>query len=771
MGPEESVEAIWRLIAATVGEFEDRRVLPTGAAVKSLAQVTLGHKIVESDFGFRTFKRLVTAGADAGYVRLVSVHKNSDFVLGTVNTEFRILAEVVQHLTDRGGIAKGAYIKPMLSDALGVYFDQSALGYRTFKEFCTAAQRAGYVTVDTSEATDFTVTVPDRPAIDSRASLKLVSGADVDEPQVVERLSDESVETADDKLIGPILLDEAFASLRNIITERHDNGESTSASQSKGLLIRRHPGFSERALRYTRFTEFLLDAEQAGYVVLRERPGHGRSVIDLFPPVSQGVSFADIQFGYASAGAESARAPQLLLEGFYDNREVVRSLVEGSEYIVLGHKGSGKSAIGEHLVRRAAGDPDLFVDLIDLKDFPYGTLSQLAADDSSPQLARLSWRWLLLLRVFQVMLTDSGANPLDVAECERLKRQLSKQGLIPSRNLTELSLRSVNVAIKGGLAAIGDASVNAEYATRQVQLTDAAGRVEQIASNFSTDSRHIHVIDGLDELLSPDDRTYASLSALLGEVESLNDAFYRVGSAVKIVLLCRADLYERLSSPNKNKIRQNFAVILRWSTGSDEPDEPDEPDEASLEALLLHRAKLSGYVGTDPIRDLLPHKASVGKHQTDMWPYLIEHTRQTPRDLIALLTKIQRKVGRSAVTTSVIQKALNEYSTEYFVPELKDELQGYLKPEHVDDVFNLFSALRRRSFTVESLETLASARGLDLPVFEAVQILFECSAIGHDSSSGAKAHEFRYLNSNLSVNPALPLIVHRGAWWALSLNS
>lgn len=743
----EAAQDIWKLLAETVRDLEERRLSPTGATVKSRAQVALGRKIVETDFGFKTFKGLVSAGVDAGLLRFASVPKDSDFVLASVNYEFGVLAEVVEHSVERGGASLGAHIKPMLTDALGGYFDQSTLGYKTFKEFCVAAERAGYVVVlNASDMPDFALSVR-HPEMTESTSDSLA-------PPITPALSE-----------GPMLLDEAFVALRDIVLEKHESGIGISASQAKQQLVRLHANFTESGLRYARFGEFLRDAEQAGYVVLKERHGHGRSVVDLYPPIAPGVSFADIQFGYASAGAESARAPKLLLEGFYDNREITKSLVEGSEYIVLGHKGSGKSAIGEHLVRRADLDPDLFVDFIDLKDFPYGTLSELAADDSSQQLLRLSWRWLLLVRVFQMMLTDRGADPTDVVECERLAKTLAKQGLIPSKSLSELSLRSVNVAMKGGLAAVYGASLNAEFTTRQVQLTDAAGRLEQIASTFSTDSRHIHVIDGLDELLSPDDRTYASLSALLGEVESLNDAFYRVGSAAKIVLLCRSDLYERLSSPNKNKIRQNFAVALRWSAGS------DEPDESSLEALILHRAKLSGYTGDDPIRDLLPHKASVGKHQTDMWPYLVEHTRQTPRDLIALLTKIQRKVGRSAVTTSLIQKALNDYSTDYFVPELNDELQGYLKPGHVDDVFSLLSALRKRSFRLEDLESLAHLRGLDVPIVEAVQILFECSAVGHDRSSGPRAHEFRYLNPNLSVNPEFPLIVHRGAWWALSLQS
>ncbi|WP_369799746.1 P-loop ATPase, Sll1717 family [Cellulosimicrobium sp. I38E] len=251
----------------------------------------------------------------------------------------------------------------------------------------------------------------------------------------------------------------------------------------------------------------------------------------------------------------------------------------------------------------------------------------------------------------------------------------------------------------------------------------------------------------------------------MGEVESLNDVFFRLGSSAKIVLLCRFDLYERLSSPNKNKIRQNFAVSLRWSPSL------DESDDATLGGLILHRARLSGYVGDDPIRDLLPLNAPVGRRSQSMWEYLVDQTRHTPRDLIALLSKVQRRSDEGAVTTSQIQRALNDYSIEYFVPELKDELQGYLSTPHVDDVIGLLSSLRRRSFTVAQLTQLARDRGLTLPVLDAVQILFECSAVGQDSSADSKRHEFRYLNPNLAVHPEIPLVIHRGAWWALNLGS
>lgn len=726
------VGPVWRAIVATVRDLEDRGRKPKGAAVKSRAQVALGHKIIEQDYGFKSFKELVRGAESAGLIRF-GPDADSDITLATVNKEFAVLADVVTHLIERGGNPVGANVKPLLRDALGGTFSEAELGYRSFKEFATAAQTAGFVQViDKPEQSDF-------------------------------HLSSSGPVAAEEPAVNLGSLDASFEWLREVTIVQNQQGKSPFASVIKGQLKQEHPEFDERRLGYSKFSAFLQDAEQEGYVSLQGRAGHGKTVIDVFPPTGNGLVLGDIKFGYASAAAESVRDPGLVLEGFYDFKNVVSSILTGSEYLILGNKGSGKSSIGEHLVQRADSDPTLFVDFVDLKDFPYGTLSQLADDDSSQQVLRLSWRWLLLLRAFQSLLADSGADPEDGSEGVRLARELEKRGLLPSKSLSEMSLNSVSVAVKGGLPQLFEGSISGELATRQVQLTDAVRKLEQVVSQFRTPNRHIHVIDGLDELITPDERQYASLSALLGEIESVNDIYYRVGSAAKIVLLCREDLYERLTSPNKNKLRQNFSVALRWS-----PDWEGN-DGSELGGLIRQRAQLSGFVGDDPIRDLLPLKFSFDGTRSDMWPHLVSHTRQTPRDLITLLTKIQRRSSRSSATSSHVQKGLNDYSSEYFVPELKDELQGYLHPHQIDQVFGLLSGLRKRTFLAREVSRLAEDREVNVPVMDSLQILFDCSAIGHDRSQYGRLHEFKYMNPNLAINPREPLIVHRGAWWGLSL--
>jgi len=57
-------------------------------------------------------------------------------------------------------------------------------------------------------------------------------------------------------------------------------------------------------------------------------------------------NFLEIDFGYASAQLEGAGSPVLLLDGYFDLRDICKDIVDGAEFIILGYKGSCKSARG-----------------------------------------------------------------------------------------------------------------------------------------------------------------------------------------------------------------------------------------------------------------------------------------------------------------------------------------------------------------------------------------------------------------------------------------
>ena len=126
-----------------------------------------------------------------------------------------------------------------------------------------------------------------------------------------------------------------------------------------------------------------------------------------------------ISFGYASAEKESTRAPDLLVRGYFDLHEVCADALDGDHFLVLGYKGSGKSAIGERLRLLHVNDSQKFIQVLNLEDFPYATFSKLVGGPEAPQ-ARYptAWSWILLIYVLSSLESDAGVSPEFTAELE-----------------------------------------------------------------------------------------------------------------------------------------------------------------------------------------------------------------------------------------------------------------------------------------------------------------------------------------------------------------
>lgn len=742
----------------SISEFLiDRAFTPTATAVEPIFRDVVGPGFSEADFGFDSFYDLFAAATEyrlsstaplpqterrltAGHQQ-PRAHTPVQPTIPPLTEVFGLLREIVLRLEDRDQRPLAAVVKPFLRDALGGAFSEAAYGYRAFKDFLLAASEAGYVTLEQGEHDIVLATTPEDEILEDQTS-----GSRVPE-------------------VEPLSLDQAFDLLVQVVTAERDAGASTFAGRIKPILKRQSEGaFSERALGFSSFYDFLQQAEAQDLVRLQGRPGMNSSIIDIYPVAEGPVDFADIRFGYSSASAESVRDPGLLIEGFYDPRDIAKRLRSGPEFLVLGYKGSGKSSIAEHLRLLSGGDSDLMVDLIDLRDFPIETLRTIVGSPAaSPQLLQLGWAWLLLLRAFQSLISDQGASPSDDQLASRLTRQLGKQGLLPTRSVRALSLKSAEISVQAGVASILELGAKATFEGNTGALDTGITMLREVVSTYQTDTRHLIIIDGVDELLSPDSSSFVAIGSLLDQIDDLNALFFRRDSATKLILMCRSDLYERVPNPNKNKMRQDFAIILQWFG--------DVREESELLRLIRVRAALSGYRGDDPLSDFLPRRLRFEREDENTKDLMISQTRHTPRDLISALTAVQRYSDGPSVSFSAIRRGLEAYSHDYFVPELKDELHGYLSPDYIEELFGLLSSVGRRVFRLEDVSKMAERRGLgEVDLLKGLQILFECSAVGHAVPRGDHMeYRFRFQYPNLAVNPDLPFVIHRGAWKALSL--
>src|SRR5665213_1062218 len=123
------------------------------------------------------------------------------------------------------------------------------------------------------------------------------------------------------------------------------------------------------------------------------------------------IAFRQIRFGKTSAEKESLEFPKLLTEGFFDPGTFIDAAKSRGSFLFLGYKGSGKSAIGEHLRLTAETQPNFFVRYISLGDFPYTSFSKIVKGDFEPEAKYPdAWSWLLLLQIIEQLAEDQGSS-------------------------------------------------------------------------------------------------------------------------------------------------------------------------------------------------------------------------------------------------------------------------------------------------------------------------------------------------------------------------
>lgn len=231
--------------------------------------------------------------------------------------------------------------------------------------------------------------------------------------------------------------------------------------------------------------------------------------------------FAELKFGYSDAHTEAREDPALLLGGFYDPFSLVDQVMGGARFLVLGPKGSGKSAFAVHLDLMASSE--LAVRTIMLADFPFQDFSSIQAGGVTKE-ARYpaAWKWLLCLALLSSFENDEGAEFSDFRPFRDSLRVLRGAGWLPEDSLKPLVLentRKSTVELKLPMLGIGN-----ETASRAtgIPFPAAIETVTQLALRFRSNRRHLIVVDGLDDLIINSAVQWDVLSALLVAASRLN---------------------------------------------------------------------------------------------------------------------------------------------------------------------------------------------------------------------------------------------------------
>jgi len=371
----------------------------------------------------------------------------------------------------------------------------------------------------------------------------------------------------------------------------------------------------------------------------------------------------------------------------------------------------------------------------------------------------------LLIHVLESLASDEGLQHARMSEFQDALSAFRKMGLSPSGSPAAIvratAKKSFKLALPGSLAQYEWSGSDTRPAS---EIPDVVESLKTLISGSRTSSTHHIISDGLDDILTSREVQFKSLSALVFEVDRLNKIFRDNGVNVKIILLCRTDMYEKIPGANKNKTRRDYGVELDWY------HDPNDPGNSLLVNLAQKRAQRSLGRECDIFTEFFVPQIR-GK---PIQKYLLDMTRHTPRDFLQLLACVQSFYADRKMTDDQVNSGLREYSIAYFLPEIRDELSGYVQPEEIDQLIRALARIGKREFSFNEL--VMSASDLAKPisssrVFDICHVLFECSAIGHieNRPSGTTHYSFKFRNRQSSFNEHDRIMLHRGLWKALNI--
>ena len=180
--------------------------------------------------------------------------------------------------------------------------------------------------------------------------------------------------------------------------------------------------------------------------------------------------FRKIIFGKTDAQEESAEFPNLLINGYLPIDNIINQALDTNKFLFLGYKGSGKSALSEHL--KLTSDENTLVDQQSLKNFPYKTFGKIVSGDSEPEIKhKLAWRWLLLVRILQNLISDPDAKSTSEAEIQETIKLLVQAGLMDVTSISDLVKKTTSNSFKVSVKAFAfEHTTQKENATQIIAL-------------------------------------------------------------------------------------------------------------------------------------------------------------------------------------------------------------------------------------------------------------------------------------------------------------
>jgi hypothetical protein len=468
-------------------------------------------------------------------------------------------------------------------------------------------------------------------------------------------------------------------------------------------------------------------------------------------------------------GGTDADNDDILLKAFEDH-EAYLDVVALRRHMIIGKKGSGKTAIFKKLITTRA--PDFFAFGHTFSDYPWHH-HERQARIGIPDFDKYthSWKYLILLSVAKIALNQDQSLPCNAAAMEEMLRLESfvvdtygsrdpdlSQVFSPTKHLKlkpnfELDWKILKVGIS----------------PESVPVTELPVIIQEVNAAFSRsvllclNPAHNYYIafDQLDLGFDRNSPEYANrLIGLLLASRDINLAAREFGIKLFAVVFLRDDIYDCLHFEDKNKMTENYVSFIEWDTAR---------TKKTLKALMERRFAIvlgDGDTPEVPWDAVFNEEREMPGHQTK-YEHMRDRTYLRPRDFIKFtncaLSRYKERAGKDSAPDDPskfdnvdVHNARVEFS-EYFLREIDDEVHKHM-PDY-DQQLDVLRALGKWQFERGEFEAAYQEQQstATLSASDVLEKLYEFSFIGFYRAGGrgfgGSEYMFKYREPRTRFDP------------------
>lgn len=450
--------------------------------------------------------------------------------------------------------------------------------------------------------------------------------------------------------------------------------------------------------------------------------------------------YRDLYFGLSDSRNEANEDRDAFVRSYVDLNQSTKAVISGSKFLVLGPKGTGKSALAWYL-QAAESQGDHLALVRDASSLPLAEVPRLQTGQTAgPERTVVAWKFILLCNYLELLLRDQGCSIQSDREVVRVSKLLRDFGFMGDASGRAL-LRAASSVIEIPIPKLG--SIYRRESKPQLNIYNLIPYMEGWVADAASKTRHVLLLDGLDSIFLNDTKYDESLASLVQAAYAINQKLRERQATGSVVLLLRNDVFTRiaLSLPDSQKMRDDLSFDLDWRVLS---------GQAGIRAPLMDlvNRKAGKAVGLETVDVLGYFPAMIvvgardrGTREFDTFKYLLNMTRHTPRDLLRLFEEI-RKVeaaqgaleNQNKLSQDVIREGVLQYSTKYFVGAISNEFAGYSGgPEAASAALRALKSINKQEFDrADFARALAELDNDNLPdADDLLKLLFFAGAIGN----------------------------------------